>query len=245
MSAPTRFTSGFTQAASWQPLGNIGMCDPFFYALAYDDFLPYQAAKYTVTAAGGSVAATVANGNGGRILFTTGAIATNFAAIQMNNPGFVLTQGIRIAFLCRINLADITNTVLVAGLIQNTVTPFTITDGIAFTKDAASTDLVVKMYSGSVLIGSTTISGALTAGVDIDLGFYLDSKGNLKIFYGNNLVGKKNQNTAMLGPEASILYSSLTAALPTALLTTTLAVQAGTAAAQTMVSDFIYGAMER
>lgn len=245
MSAPTRFTSGFTQAASFQPLGGIGVCDPFFYAMQYDDFLPYQAAKYTVTAAGGSVASTVANGNGGRILFTTGATATNFAAIQMDNPGFVLTQGKKAAFLCRVRLADITNTAFVAGLIQSTVTPFTITDGIAFTKAAASTDLVVKVYSGSTLIGSTTISGALTAATDIDLGFYVTSRGDIKIFYGNNLVGKKNQNTAKLGPSAGILYSALTAAFPTALLTTTLAVQAGTAAAQTMVSDFIYGAMER
>ena len=245
-SSPVRFTSGVTQDASWQPLGNLGTPDPFFYAQFADDFLPYQAGKYTVTATGGSVAQTVANGTGGRILFTTGATATNFAEIQMDGGGFNYTAGKKFAFLTRIQVADITNTAILAGLIDVTATPFTtITDGIYFSKAAAGTNIQLLAVTGSTTVGSVTITGALTANTDIDLGFYIDRSGNIKAFYGHNLIGNQNQNTATLGPDTAIRASSLTGSLATAMLYSTLAVRAGTAAAQTMVADFLYSSQER
>lgn len=245
MSAPTRFTSGLTQAASFQPLGNIGITDPFFYASFDDDFLPFNATLYTVTAAGGSVAASVAGGSGGRILFTTGAVASDFAAIQLPTAPFVYLAGKKLAYLCKINLGDITNSALIAGLIQTTATPYTVTDGIYFTKAAGSTNLIVNIVTGSVVIGTVTIFGALTVNVDIDLGFYLDRGGNLRIFYGHNLEGVKRQDTAVAGPNASILFSALTGAITTAALNPTLAVEASTAVAQLMYADFLFAAQER
>lgn len=245
MATPTRFTGGFTQDAKYQPLGLIGIPNPFFYATFEDDFLPYLPGKYTVTASGGSVAQTTTNGSGGRTLFTTGAVATNFASIQEAGAGFNYSAGKRFAFLTRISLADITNSAVIAGLIQTTVTPFTVTDGIYFSKAAASTSIVLTAMTGSVVVGSATITGALTAATDIDLGFTVDQQGNVKGFYGASLVGFKNQNTAILGPNVGILASALTGSLTTAMLAPTLAVQASTAVAQTMVSDFLFAAQER
>ena len=245
MATPTRFTSGFTQDAKYQPLGLIGIPDPFFYATLEDDFLPFQSDKYTETAAGGSIAQTTTNGTGGRVLLTTGAVATNFASLQGEAAGFNYVAGKRFAFLARIRLADILNSTVIVGLIQTTVTPFTVTDGIYFSKAAAGTSLVLTAMTGSVVVGSATITGALTAATDIDLGFVVDPQGNVKGFYGSNLIGFQNQNTAILGPNVGILASALTGALTTAMLTPTLAVQASTAAAQTLVSDFLFAAQER
>lgn len=243
-SAPTRFTSGVTQDASFQPLGQVGIPDPFFYAMFEDDFIHYNTGDYTVTATNGSVAG--ADGDGGRILFTTGATATNLASIQLKTAPFTVTLGNKLAYLVRFQVADITNTQIVAGLIQTTTTPGTVTNGIYFSKAAASTDIVVKVVSGSTVIGTTTLTGYLTAATDIDLGFYLDRLGNVNIFAGYHLIGNKpNQNVAVLGPVKKILNSSLTAAFPTANLNPTLAVIAGTSAAQTLNADFLYAAKER
>lgn len=247
MSAPTRFTSGLTQAASFQPLGHIGFPDPFFYASYEDDFLPYNAANYTVTAASGTVAATAANGTGGRLLFTTGATAGNFAEVQLPTAGFQIVAGKKLAYLARIQVASATTSSLIAGLIGTNATPFTaVADGIYFFKAAASTTLQLIVMSGSAQIGSIANVGTLTDATDIDVGFYLDRSGNLKVFVGSNLEGVKRQNTANLGPNYGILASALSAAQTAVQINPTLAVTNGaTAAAMTMVADFQYAAQER
>lgn len=249
MGAPTRFTSGITQDAKWQPLGRIGSPDPFFYSMYSDDFLPYVAGNYTVTAAGGSVATTAVGGNGGRILFTTGATATNFAEIQMPSASIANTAGYKLAYLARIQLADITNSQLVMGLIQTTATPTTVTNGIYFTKANASTSLVLNVVSGSASQATVTITqptSGLAINADIDIGFVVDTNGDVLAFVGNQLVGAKPRITSsvVVGPTAKIAGSSI-AALPTGLMNPTLTLIAGTNVAQTMYADFQYAAMER
>ena len=247
MSAPTRFLSGITPAASFKPLGNIGVCDPFFYATFADDFIHYNTGDYTVTASGGSVAATAANGSGGRILLTTGAVAGNFAEIQLTTASFQIVSQKKLAYLTRIQVANVTTSAFIVGLCNTTATPFTaVSDGIFFSKAAASTNLTLTVNSGSTTIGSLTISGALANNTDVDLGFYLDRSGNIKAFVGSSLEGYKRPNTATLGPNYGILASSLTAAQTAVLLNPTIAVSNGaTAAAMTGVADFHFAAQER
>lgn len=246
MSAPTRFTSGLTQAAKFQPLGNMGSPDPFFYAEFYDDFIPYVSSYYTVTAAGGSVAAS-ATGTNGRILFTTGATAGNFAEIQTTDSNFQYVAGKKLFFLTRLQVASVSTAQFIAGLISTNVTPFSaVADGIYFTMAAGSSNLVLNAVTGSTVIGTTTITGAISANTDIDLGFFVDSQGNIRAFVGSNLEGVARQDYATLGPNHSILAANMTGALTTALLQPTLAISNGTtAAAITGLSDFLLGASER
>jgi hypothetical protein len=248
MSAPTRFTGGITQAANFQPLGQVGVPDPFFYAYYEDDFLPYNVALYTVTAAGGTVAATAAYGSGGRILVTTGATAGNFGALQLPVASFAIISPKKLAFLCRIQVANVTTSQFSVGLSQTTATPFTVTDGIVITKAAGSLNLVVNMVTGSVVIGTTTITApaGLANATDFDLGFLLDRSNNLFIYAGNNLEGAQRQDFANIGPQGSIRATSLTGALTAVLLNPTIAISNGTtAAAMTGVADFMYAAQER
>jgi len=247
MAAPTRFLSGFTQAASYQPLGALGTPDPFLYAQYDDDFLNYNAGDYTVTAASGSVASTAASGSGGRILFTTGATAGNFAEIQLPTAAFQYTSGKKFAYLARLSVASATTSSIIAGLIGTNATPFTsVADGIYFYKAAASTTLQLLVVTGSATVGSVTNVGTLTDATDIDVGFYFDRQGNIKIFTGANLEGVKRQNTAILVPDYGLRANQLTGAVTSVLLNPTLAVSNGaTAAAMTMVSDFQFAAQER
>lgn len=250
MAAPTRFTSGFTQAAKWQPLGSIGTPDPFFYATYEDDFLLYNAANYTVTAAGGSVAATAANGSGGRILFTTAGTAPSFAEIQLPVAGIQYTAGKKLGYLARIQVANITTSALVVGLIGTNATPFTsIADGIYFNKVAGSTNLVLTVVTSSVVVGTATINLATSGfanATDIDLGIHVTATGGLQAFVGSNLEGAKRQDFATLGPTATIANTALTGAITSVLLNPTIAVSNGaTAAPMTAVADFQFAAQER
>lgn len=84
---PERKSSGMTQDWPWQPLGDVGHPNPFFYHDFYDDFDYLDTTnKWTATAASGSIAAQA--GIGGQILFTTNAAANAFATLQAKNIGF-------------------------------------------------------------------------------------------------------------------------------------------------------------
>lgn len=248
MAAPTRFLSGVTQSASWQPLGNVGIPDPFFYAAYEEDFLHYNAGDYTVTASGGSVAATAANGSGGRVLLTTGATAGNFAELQLPVASFQYTSGKKLSYLTRLQVANASTSQFAVGLVNTNTTPLSsgITDGIYFSKAAGSTNIILNVVTGSASRGTATISALLANNTDVDLGFLVDRSGNIKIFAGSNLVGVKRPNTALLGPEYAIPASSLSGSITAVLLNPTIAVGNGsTAAAMTGVVDFQFAAMER
>lgn len=250
MGTPTRFPGGLTQAAEFQPLGQIGIPDPFYYATFADDFLPYIAAGYTVTAVGGSVAATANGGTGGRILFTTGATIGNSAAIQQPTANFAHVPGKKLAFLTRVNLADVVNSNFMAGLINTSATPFAPDDGIYFVKGVGANTVQLVAEAGGVIVGSVAIpvipNNVFLNGADMDLGFYVDEQENIFAFVGYHLEGDKpNQNRTLIGPVAAIRASSRTAALSILPLNPTIALAAGTAVAQTGNADFLSAFQER
>lgn len=245
MGNPVRFTAGFTQDFSFQPLGQCGFPDPFFYAVLADDFLPYTAGNYVVTATGGSVASTTTNGMGGRILFTTGAVATNFASIQAA-ANFVVSTPKKLAAVTRIQLADVTNSAIIFGFLNAGVTPFAPTDGIYITKASGGNVWTLNVVASSTSRGSVTIPFTPAVNTDFDLGIFVDRLGNTWAYAGSSMIGgQPNQNQSVLGPQMGILAANLTGAMPVAVLGPALGVQAGTAVAQTMVSDFLLGAQER
>jgi len=88
-------------------------------------------------------------------------------------------------------------------------------------------------------------SSALIDGADQDLGFYVDSQGNVKGFMGYHLIGQKNQNHSALGPNATIFRTDMTGSINTLPINPTVAIQTNAAAAQTASIDFLYAAQER
>lgn len=244
MGNPVRFTAGFTQDFSFQPLGQCGFPNPFFYAVDQDDFLPFNSGNYTITKTTGTLAATTTNGVGGRILFTTAATLNDFVSMQAG-ANFQVATPKKLVALCRIQVADITNSAFLFGLIETTATPFAPTDGFYIEKAAAGTSLSLHVVKGSTSQGTVTIPATLAANTDIDLGIFLDRLGNVWAYAGASMVGQQpNQNASALGPQAGLLAANL-GTLTTAMLAPTLAVQAGTAVAQTGVADFILAAQER
>lgn len=244
MAAPTRFTSGLTQAAKWQPLGDIGIPDPFFYAWEGDDFLPYNASLYTTTVngAGGSVAATP--GTGGRLLFTTGGTPGNNVSIQSTVANFQYTPGKKLGFLARIQLSDNINPYGVSGLIQTTTTPNTVVNGWYFSKAPGGSVILFTIVNASTVVGTVTVGNVAPANFDVDLGFVVDRRGNTNIYVGHNIEGALREDFVTIGPTAKIPATSLTGALPTTLLNPTLSLTTITGV-QTGIADFLYAAQER
>lgn len=240
--ATTRYTSGVSQSALWQSLGGIGVPDPFFYDAFIDDFLPFVPALYTITAAGGSIAGTP--GPGGRILFTTGSTPGNFAALQNTSASFQYVPGKRLAFLCRLQLADNINPYGVVGLIQTTATPNTVTNGWYFSKAPGGSVILFSIVNASTTIASITVGNVAPANTDVDLGFDVDFYGNTRIFVGFHVEGRADENLSTLGPVAKILNTSLTGTLPTTLLNPTMSLTTITSAT-TGIADFLYAAQER
>lgn len=248
MATPMRIPAGFTQDMIFQPLGLVGFPDPFFYALYQDDFLHYNNGDYTRTLTGnGTIAQTAADG--GAILFTTNSstpAGTDIASQQLATAGFQLSTSKKWTFLTRIQVADITNPAIVAGLIQTTTTPFTVTDGIYFSKASGSTTFTINLVSGSTVQATATLTNfPMVANTYIDLGFTYDGKSDVLVFAGSGLAGSvPSQNTEPLGPMARLSgVGALT--LTSAILNPTLAVQSGTATSKTMQSDFALAAKER
>lgn len=251
MTTPNRFTSGFTQDAVWQPLGHMGAPDPFFYHQFSDDFNGYDTTQFTQTL---TSAGTIANAaaNGGALLFTTNAttpLATDIAAIQGKAAGFQNTAGKKTFFLTRVRLGNITNPAFVLGLIQTTATPFTVTDGVYFSKATGSTTINLVSVVGSVATTTPLVfpTSFFAAATDIDLAFEITAGGDVLVSVGNGLIGYIPQSGtgAQTPPTRAPIQRVTGLTLTTAVLNVTLAVQSGTAASQTMQSDFVLAAQER
>jgi hypothetical protein len=243
-----RIQAGMTQDMSWQPLGSVGQPDPTFYATFFDDFMYYQAGRYTITANTNGGVAGVA-GDGGLVTFTTNSstpLATDIVSMQTTVANMTLSQTNKIAFGARVNLSDATNCAFDCGLIQKTTTPFTVTDGIAFSKASGSTTINLNVVSGSTVQATVALNSIFvpTNNSTFDLAFEMNARGDVLVFIGQNLYGQKqNQDTAPLGPMARVSVQSLT--LTTANLAPTLAIQSGTASSKTMTADFFYAMKER
>jgi hypothetical protein len=247
MANPDRFANGFTQDRDFQPLGLLGVPNPFYYQTFADDFNAYDSGLYTVTAnANGAVAA--AAGAGGLVTLTTNSstpLATDITAMQLVVASFVLSSTKKAAYFTRIKGADLLNPAFVLGLIQETTTPFTVTDGVYFSKASGSTDLVVTCMVGSASKGTATVSAFFTgvsSSTYVDLAIVYDGKTDLLVYAGSGLVGQVlNQDTATLGLVARITPT----ALPTASLSPVIALKSGTGSSKVITADFIYAAVER
>ena len=251
---PNRYPNGFTSDPVYGPLGQMGMQNPFFYHLWSDDFDQEIAESgYTKTTTGNGTVALAA-GDGGLALFTTNTstpATTDIASIQLPVAGFTFTAGKKSFFLTRVQSSDMTNAAILAGLIQTTTTPFTVTDGIYFYKASGAASLVLITTVGSVPTSLTipTSAYSLANNVNVDLGFYVDRKQNIYAFVGAQLVGYLPQqgtgSTVPSGAVAAIQQTITPTTLTTANLNPTLAIQSGTASSKTMAADFLLAAKER
>lgn len=195
---PLRYLSGVTSDPPYGPWADSGIGNPFFYHLFHDDFDNSlgPTGLWTVSATSGGTAAHSA-ADGGWIVLTPDA-ASDYVSIQLPKADFTLPQGSlagkKLLFLTRIQVNSITETGIVAGLINTTTTPFTsddITDGIWFSWATGGTALKLNVASDSTVNTYTvpTDTYSVAANTNLDLSFYVDRYGNIQYSVGSQLVG--------------------------------------------------------
>ena len=214
---PTRVPNGSTTDPPYGPLALSGMGNPFFYHQFSDDFdnLLGPSGAYTITASGGSVVHSA--GDGGLALFTTGAVAGNFAEAQLpaasftlpltgTNPPATANSSKKLFYLTRLQLSDVTLSTFIAGLCSTTAAPFggaggtqNVADGLFFYKAPGGTVLQLlnvasnaNSPTGTGFTNTFTIPTAaysLVNATNIDLGWAIDGNQNLFIFVGSQLIG--------------------------------------------------------
>ena len=254
---PVRQTSGSTSDQPFGPFADCGNGNPAFYHQFFDDFDNALGATtnglYTLTGTG---TAAHTPGDGGLALFSTTGTAASFVQIQLPAASFSATPPQKQFFETRLQLATLTTNAWIAGLTNSNSTPFSggITDGIYFSKAAASTTInLIIVKASAVSITLPIPVGAITnyaINTNFDLAWYLDRHGDVRVFANNQLVGFIPQSgtgsvsppTAGLGPCAR----ATAPILPTVNLNATLALSNGaTAAITTMTVDFQCYSKER
>ena len=248
--SPVRYPAGVSTDFPYGPLANYGMPNPVGYHHFVDDFNWLNPTLTATKTSAGTIAS--AAGKGGLLLFTTNAgtpLTTDIASIQLPAAAFANLAGKKMFFLTRLKTSSAANSELLAGLIQTTVTPFTVVDGIYFRKPTgAATGLVLSHATASVITSVTIPTSAYTLADDtyIDLGFYVDRAGVIYAFVGSQLVGYlppagTGSTNPTRGPSAQLTPAAITAVV----LNPTLAIQSGTASSKTMTADFMVAAEER
>jgi hypothetical protein len=249
LQVPVRYPSGVSTAYPKELLGFYSKPNPLMSHNLEDDFdwLGATGVKYTITAAGGSVA--MAAGDGGRVLFTTAAGASSIASIQSVTAGFAPLLGKRIFWAARVQLSHIDSSQSALGLMQTSATPGTVTDGIMFERAAAATTWTLKHYVGSVATLTLTMPATFVPvlNADFDIGFMVTEKGYLYGFgctvANGGLFGYQPQSS--LASDRGALVGGQIPTLTAVALNPTLAVIAGAGGAETMNADFVLASQER
>ncbi len=207
MPAPGRYPNGITNAARNTTMWDFGSMDPTKYHIYFNDFDTFVAGDWTVTetGAGGTVALT--DVDGGAVLLTNDAGASDAEYLQKVGESFLLEAGKQAWFKTRVKASHATTADIVVGLQVTDTTPLDATDGIYFLKAAAGTSwsLVSRLNATT---GSTTASAIATcvANTFMSLGWHYDGKGNLKYFIDDVHTGTISVGTTYL-PDTELTVS--------------------------------------
>ena len=255
----TRTPTGTTNAAPWQTMANAGTQDPTWVHEYFNDFNTYLPSDWVVTVGGTGTSALTAF-DGGALLSTTSAGATDYLYYQLAAAGFKIgstiasaTQRPKDTFFKYAGILSATvNTVFYAGLIIPSVTPLAATDGLYIYKAAgAGTLSLVSKIGGVTTTYPLPINLTITNTVFFEIGFHVDPYGNIEVFYnpttGDNPV-EYNQVQNYSQPVGSVLkiyQSGATSLVTSALLSPSFGIGNTLAGPFTLTTDYIVAERHR
>jgi len=197
----------------------------------FNDFNTYAAAEWTITtteAGAGSATEALTNVKGGALLVTNDDADNDADFFQLLGEPFKFESGKRLAFECRFQTNDATESDIVFGLQITDTTPLDVSDGVFFLKSdgAATVDFLVEKD------GTATTESSVETLVDdtwATLGFYYDGTGPIEVFVDRNRV-------------ATVAVTNLP---DDEELTVSFGIQNGAAAAKTLTVDYIHAWQDR
>lgn len=257
MPTPVRFPGGVTNAAPFQTLADAGFLDPSYYHVYFNDFDTLNSGDFVASDVGLATAALTAV-DGGNLLLTTTAGATDSTYLQLGAASFAFTPatssvaGKKSFFKIRFKLGDATNSAFYAGLaVTGTTNRSGATDGLMFYKNTGAATFVLRNIATS-----TTTDTAIPASVHtlanntyVELGWYFNGKTTVKAFvnpstgYFPGSGHAADTNPVNLGAVAQ--FDTGTTALSTSTLNLSFGLLNGASAAKTATIDYILMARER
>lgn len=257
-SLTTRMPQGLTNAAPWQTMGASGVPDPTWAHTYANDFDTYTPGDWTVTLVGTGTQ-TLTDSNGGALLVTNSAGATDATYMRLKNAGFMVGGGKATFFKFMASTGTVATNLyqFFAGLTQSGATTLaSITNGIYISKATGSTQFMLNITRASVTT-SFPFPANLTVGINspFEIGFMVDYLGNVAGFWnpttGSNPISASppapGAATATRGRVVSTGTPPLNPAvpLPTVLLAPAFGLMNGATTATPLTIDYIVVSDER
>jgi hypothetical protein len=247
-STAASFPNGVTNARLEGTMATSGIPDPTYAHVDSDDFNTFTATTFTVTTVGaGTTALTPVDG--GAVLLTTTAGATDSIFVQRTVASFALSPTKQTFYKINIALSDVTLDTVICGLIQTTTTPLTVVNGVYLLKASGAATWTLNVTIASVTTSVPfPVTAVMTNGVPMELGFMVSNSGDVAGFF-NPLTGTQvilnaiASTTQARGRIAQIIAPTLP--LQATVLNPTFGIQNGAAAVKTMTVDYFVVSNER
>jgi len=255
----TRMPNGVTNAAPWQTMGAAGADDPTWNHLYHNDFDTYASGDWTTTVVGSGTAA-LTDFDGGALLLSTSAGASDSVGMQLKNATFQLDAGKATFVKFAGQLSDLNATTFV-GLVQKGATTLaSVTDGILLSIAPTTGLITLRSRNASVETAvALPTASAVVAGTYFELGLMVDWQGNLAAFFnpttGRNPISAANAAAGQARGRVAALYTDLTTnpsasqstglTVSQVLLTPMVSITNGSAAIRTLTVDYLTVARER
>jgi hypothetical protein len=209
----------------------------------FDDFTEYVAAAWTVSNTGVTPTNALTAEDGGVLLNTTTAGATDATFLQKPSASFKFVAGKQAFFKARLKMSDATASDVYAGMIATSATPLAANDGLYFFKATGQTGWILRSSIGGVNT-DTALPAALVAAnaTYLEVGFAFD--GSSVFVYFNSPIGTQTFDPATMN-RGHVAVFSAAGALTTALVTPSFGVRNGAAAIKTMSVDYVLASFER
>lgn len=224
----TRFPNGVTNRSEDDLLGgSLRMLDPTRYHTFFEDFDYYVADDWTITGTNAGTPA-LSDGDGGLLAIVNDTADDDGTFLQKVGESFTVESGKRLFFKARLEVLDAEDSDFIVGLAITDSTPLDASDGIFFRKDDGDQNLDIVSVKNSVAVSS--IAATVESGEVFELGFMYDGLGRVYYSFNGTVLG-------YLEPGASLPDDEV--------LTITVGIQNGAAAANAMTVDYILAAKER
>ena len=237
MANPTRLTSGLATQARGHPRGFLPRPDPLRLHEYINDFDVYLASDWTRSLNAGTGTSALVAGDGGLLLLTNTAIATDMIQHQLTVASYTAVIGTAsvagkdLWFGIRWSTDTAALSTLVAGLhtVKSTAITTAATDGFWFTKAVAGT-VTMNDSTSSTLVTSGTLATMANATM-MEMSFHLATGGGV------------NELRAFI--DGVQVYTRVITTPPTGNLALTFAQMNSSAVARTTNIDYVYAARER
>lgn len=228
----TNYPNGVTNASSETANGTMIQPDPTLLHQFFDDFNNYTAGDWVVTETDSGATEALTAGDGGLLLITNTAGATDAVTLQKTPAAFAFQANKQAWFAARLKVSDATQSVVQVGMIIVDTSPLDATDGIYFQKADGSTAIDVYCRKDATT-GSNSVTGIGNMADDTYKIFqwYYDGAGTLYYGLDGTVVGNMSASSSYL-PDATNITVSFT-------------LQNGEAVAKTMTVDYIGAFFER